>query len=80
MNIFNESGCFGGGKSPSPQAPPAPAPIPLEPQAGVVKSKDQLERLRFGLASTMKTVFRGMTGSGSNVASTNETGKTKLGQ
>lgn len=72
--------CFGGGgKTPSPQAPPPPAPVAVEPQAGMVKSKDQLERLRFGLASTIKTGPRGLTGSGANLSSAWTTGKTKLG-
>lgn len=72
--------CMGGSpKAPSPTPPPAPAPIPTEPQQAVVKSKDQLERLRFGLASTIKTGPRGLTGSGANLTSVAPTGKTKLG-
>jgi hypothetical protein len=72
--------CLGGApKAPSPTPPPAPAPVPIEPQAGVVKPKDQLERMRFGLASTIKTGPRGITGSGANLTSATPTGKTKLG-
>jgi len=72
--------CFGGTpKTPSPTPPPAPAPIATEPQAAVVKSKDQLERLRFGLASTIKTGPRGITGSGPNLSPVQTAGKIKLG-
>ena len=72
--------CLGGSpKAPSPTPPPAPAPMVMEPQAGVVKSKDQLERLRYGLASTIKSGPRGLTGTGANLTSATQAGKTKLG-
>lgn len=72
--------CLGGApKAPSPTPPPAPAPVPIEPQAGVVKPKDQLERMRFGLASTIKTGPRGITGTGANLSPVQSAGKAKLG-
>ena len=73
--------CFGGGsKAPTPTPPPPPAPVPTESQAGVLpNTKSQLDRLRFGLASTIKTGPRGLTGSGPNLTSAVSAGKNSLG-
>lgn len=62
--------CFGGGnsKTPSVSAPPPMAPPPvIQPteisaaSAGEARRK-KLEQLRFGLASTIKTSPKGITG------------------
>lgn len=71
--------CFGGGKAPSPTPPPAPTPTAVAPQESVVKGADYLKQLRYGLASTIKTSSRGLTGSGSNLNSQTNAGKQKLG-
>lgn len=78
--LKDNRGCFGGGgKAPSPQPPPAPAPVPTASQSQVVPTnRDALNRLRYGMASTIKTPL-GMTGSGTNLSGVNNPGKTKLG-
>ncbi len=52
--------CFGGGGStPQVTAPPAPAPVPTASEPSVAGAQEnrrqQLARLRYGLASTIKT-------------------------
>ncbi len=78
--ILNERGCFGGGKPPAAPPPPSPAPVPLpeqaSPAAGNEAQQKQLQMMRNGLASTIKTSPQG-------VPSLNpmyQTGKSKLGQ
>ena len=85
MRIDNEWGCFGG--TPKPQAappPPAAAPTPLPEQPSPTAANDaqqaQLQMLRFGIASTIKTSPSGITGGGSNLNPMYQTGKQKLGQ
>ena len=78
MDIFNNRGCFGGGKTSTPavQAPPPPAPpppTPSEPMATQANVQKQMEKFRYGLASTIKTSARGLTGQGSDLM-----GKTQL--
>ena len=72
--------CFGG-KPKTPQAtpPPSPAPTPITIDQNIgTQRRSQLDRLRQGLASTIKTSGRGITGSGPNLTgATNK--KAKLG-
>ena len=82
--------CFGGGskKQQTPAAVPAPLPAPT-PQAispseveGIASEEDRrkkLSRMRNGLASTIKTSAKGLTGSGSDLLNQTITGKDKLG-
>jgi len=70
---------FGGGsKAPAPMAPPPPAPTPEGPSKQI-NVKDNLAKLRMGLASTIKTSPRGITGTGANLVAASSTGKQKLG-
>ena len=78
--------CFFGSKSAAPPAPtPAPAPLPtptpseISPQTAQDVKKKQLDMMRYGLASTIKTGPRGLVGTGPNLNSSNQQGKTKLG-
>ncbi len=78
--------CFGGSsKSPAPPPPPAPAPVPTpeqaSPNAGNDARQAMLQRMRFGLVSTIKTSPRGITGSGPDLTASGmyNAGKTKLG-
>ncbi len=72
--------------SPAPVAPPAPAPTPvitpseISPQIQGEARRKRREQLRFGLASTIKTSARGLTGRGPELSAPSLTGKTKLGQ
>ena len=72
-------------KAPEPMAPPpTPAPIPVitpsevSPQAEAEGRRKRLDRLRFGLASTVKTGPRGISGAGADLQAP-VTGKTRLG-
>lgn len=70
---------------PTPVAAPIPAPTPtITPSEVAPQQKDEarrkrLEQMRFGLASTIKTSARGLTGAGPELSSASLTGKTKLG-
>jgi len=78
---------FSSPKTPSVPTPPAPSPAPspikpssVEAQVSDEERRRKLQRMRFGLASTIKTSAKGLTGSGSDLLS--ETilgGKEKLG-
>jgi hypothetical protein len=56
-------------KTPAPQPMPSPAPVPTPSESSAMVTGDarrkQLERLRRGLSSTIKT--RGMLGTGSDL-------------
>lgn len=79
--------CLGSSKPSAP--PPAPAPAPLPPPTPTITPSEvsaqtagearrrQVERLRYGMASTIKT-RSGMFGSGAQLAG-QATGKTTLG-
>lgn len=78
--------CMGGSpKTPSMSPPPmaAPAPIPTAPETSQgnidAERKKRIEQLRGGLASTLKTGARGITGAGADLTSPTLTGKQKLG-
>ena len=79
--------CFGGGsKSPAAVAAPTPAPTPqaIAPSTteGMVSEDERrkkLQRMRNGLASTIKTSAKGLTGSGSDLLTQTILGKDKLG-
>jgi len=70
----------------APPPPPTPAPPPtptitpsnVSPQEQAEGRRRKLERLRYGLSSTIKTSARGITGSGADLQSP-ATGKVKLG-
>lgn len=69
---------FGGGKQSAPPPPPpppvaAPPPVPTASEPSGTQRKDQVDRLRYGLASTIKTTPKGP------LADTVQTGKQKLG-
>ena len=77
--------CFGGGGKPSYQPPPTPAPSPQVLAPTMTESaktdserQQKLKRLRSGLASTIKTGAKELTGSGSDVTQ-QLLGKEKLG-
>ena len=80
--------CFGGSKQQTPAAVAAPKPSPI-PQAiapseveGNVSEDERrkkLSRMRNGLASTIKTSAKGLTGSGSDLLTQTIMGKNKLG-
>ena len=85
MRINNERGCIFGGsgpKMPSPPPPPAPAPVPVPAEASSASTEEarrkRLERLRSGLAGTIKTSARGIVGAGAELKPT-ATGKSVLG-
>ncbi len=64
--------CFGGSpKMPAPQPLPAPAPVPTpqetNPQVTDQNRRQRLEQLRAGLAGTIKTSARGITGGGAEL-------------
>lgn len=74
------------GKKPSTPAvapPPDPAPMPSaaedNPQTTAEERRLKLERMRRGLASTIKTSSRGLTGSGADLTQQTLAGKTTLG-
>lgn len=78
--------CMGSApKTPSmaPPPTPAPAPIPTAPEASQgnidAERKKRIEMLRGGLASTIKSGARGITGAGADLTSPALTGKQKLG-
>jgi hypothetical protein len=77
------SSWFGGGKSapaPTPMPPPAPTPVATEGGgASDAARRAALQKMRMGLASTIKTSPRGLTGSGANLVGANQSGKSKLG-
>jgi hypothetical protein len=66
---------------PAPLPAPAPAPVPtpseISPQLAGDARRKQLERLRRGLSSTIKT--KGITGAGAELSGANQTGKATLG-
>ena len=72
--------CFfgGGGKTPAPAAPPPPAATPEGPSKQI-NVQDNIAKLRMGLASTIKTSPRGISGTGANLVAAASTGKQKLG-
>jgi hypothetical protein len=77
MNLFNERGCFGGSKmstTPTPAPDPAPTPTPTQvnPTGSMDERRKKLAKMRFGLASTIKTR--------PELANPLEEGKSKLGQ
>lgn len=88
--IFNEKKkffCFGGKQPSAPQiqsAPaPAPAPTVIEPTEVAAVSQDErrkkLQKMRFGLASTIATGPKGLVANNTSLASPEMQGKTKLG-
>lgn len=76
--------CFSSPKPPDQQPIPVAAPTPtitpseISPQAAGEARRKQLEQLQYGLASTIKTSPLGITGTGSDLASTGQ-GKKSLG-
>ena len=79
--------CFGGGgkqpaAQPIPQAAPTPqaiAPSAVEGNVSEEERRQKLSRMRNGLASTIKTSAKGLTGSGSDLLTQTIMGKDKLG-
>ena len=67
--------------SPPPMAPPPViTPSEVSPQQQGESRRKRLEQQRFGLASTIKTSSRGLTGQGPELSSASLTGVKKLGQ
>lgn len=87
MNIFNNRGCFGGppkqqeSPAPAPQASPLPTAVPSEiaPQGADEARKRRLQAQRYGMASTITTSARGLTGTGANLTNQSQSGKLKTG-
>lgn len=84
--LSNKWGCFSSPKPPAQSTPPQPAPAPTISQAETSSSslmasqEKRRQALRAGLASTIKTSARGITGAGPDVISPSLIGaKTKLG-
>ena len=83
--INNELGCFGGGgpDPPDPVPPPDPPPTPTPSDVASKQSQQdrtsKLKNLRFGLANTIKTSPKGLTGQGADLSNRSLQGKTKLG-
>ena len=75
--------CFGSKpKAPDAVAAPAPMPPPPSPVDAMVtegNTKQRLERLKFGLASTIKTSPKGVSGTGADLTNTNSGLKKTLG-
>lgn len=79
--------CFGGGnKQPAAATPPTPAPPPtimpteVSDSSAQTAGKKRRENLRYGLASTIRTSARGITGAGPELQSPTLLGqKTSLG-
>jgi len=46
----------------------APPPQMIQPEAGLANRRERIDRMRQGLASTIRTGPRGLTGSGSNLS------------
>lgn len=71
---------------PIPAAAPIPAPSPVitpsevSPQQAGEARRKLLQQKRFGLASTIKTGARGLTGAGPELSAPSLTGVQKLGQ
>jgi hypothetical protein len=71
-------------KAPAATPPPAPAPIPTPTETSPLGAEDtrrkRVESMRYGLASTIKTSARGITGAGADLTSAGLEGKkNKLG-
>lgn len=84
--LFNNRGCFGGSSAPKAVAQPLPAPTPqaiapseVEGAVSEDERRKKLTRMRRGLASTIKTSAKGLTGSGSDLLSQTLVGKSKIG-
>lgn len=82
----NNRGCFGGSpKTPQVQAAPAPSPTPSvvpaesSPMASGEARRRRLEQLRSGIASTVNTGPKGITGKGAELKPPSLTGKSLLG-
>jgi hypothetical protein len=78
--------CFGSPKAPAapvvPKADPIPqaiAPSAVEGQVSEDDRRKRLTRMRNGLASTIKSGAKGLTGSGPDLLSQTILGKNKLG-
>ena len=77
--------CFSSPKKQEVKAAPPPAPAPvitpseISPQTQDENRRKRLERLRSGLAATIKTSPRGITGAGADLSASGGGGKTKLG-
>lgn len=85
-------GLFGGQRTPEVQTPPAPEPAPIpspapstiEPtsisaQGTEAARKQRLNKIRSGIAGTIKTGPRGITGAGPELAAATLYGSTTLG-
>lgn len=76
-------GIFSKPKAPATPPPPPPAPVvtpsEVSPQAAEETKRKQLDKMRYGYASTIKTGPRGITGGGADLVSGASGGKGKLG-
>lgn len=88
MDIFNNRGCFGGGQKQAapvqqPIASPAPSIVSPTQTEGVISAEERrqkISRMRAGMASTIKTSAKGLTGTGADLLNQTILGKDKLGQ
>lgn len=77
--------CFGSTKTPEIKQPEpmSPSPSPVEPTEVAAVTQEErrkkLAKMRFGLASTIKTSPRGLVGQAANLTTPQIAGKTKLG-
>ena len=77
--------CFSSPKAPSVQSAPPPAPAPvitpseISPQTNDESRRKRLERLRSGLAGTIKTSTKGISGSGADLVAAGSSGNKTLG-
>lgn len=83
--LKNNRGCWGGGGPEAPPATPVPDPAPtptpsdVSPQITQQERLAKLKKMRFGLASTIKTSPKGITGAGADLTNRSLQGKPKLG-
>lgn len=77
--------CFGSPKTPEVKQAPTPSPTPSvmpaesSPMASGEARRKRLEQLRSGIASTINTGPRGITGQGAELKPPSLTGKSLLG-
>lgn len=85
LNLDNERGCFGGGKTPdlpptpAPTPTPTPAPSPSEVTASADIKRKKIAALKFGAMNSIRNVgqAQGLTGNGADLQTPQAGGQTK---